>query len=100
MQIDPHHPEQSRSGEARGTHEGAGCPNLEHITVDVKRGATNNVLRVIMVITLRDRCTYKIVVRSGTRIPSRSTFRDKQEGRTQDSERQKIRRKYLSRHPR
>jgi len=81
-QIDPHYPQQSRSGEAGGTYEGAGCSNLEHIAVNVERGAANNVLYVIVVVTLRGRCTHEIIICSGTRIPSRSTFRNKQEGRT------------------
>lgn len=49
-----------------------------------------------MVVTLWGWCAHQIVVRSRTRIPSRPTFRNKQEGRAQDSERQKIRRKFIS----
>lgn len=35
--TDSHHSQQSRSGEAGGTYEGARCPNLEYITSNVKR---------------------------------------------------------------
>lgn len=70
---------------------------MEHIAADVERGAADNVLDVVVVLTLRSRRTHQAALRPGTRLSARLTHRDKQASRAQDSERQKICREFIAR---